>query len=108
MPEDKIKEPFQVPKDYTNGFHLTDEDLQKKREEIYAQIDYLLNMLRQIDIVYQRGDEVLSEEELRQYLKLDSKSNIPKDIPKIRVGMQMVYYRKDVVRFLEARRRTGR
>ena len=79
-----------------------------KREEIYAQIDYLLNMLRQIDIVYQRGDEVLSEEELRQYLKLDSKSNIPKDIPKIRVGMQMVYYRKDVVRFLEARRRTGR
>ena len=106
--KETAEEPFQVPKDYTNGFHLTDEDLQKKREEIYAQIDYLLNMLRQIDIVYQRGDEVLSEEELRQYLKLESKTNIPKDIPKIRVGMNFVYYRKDVVRFLEARRRGGR
>lgn len=106
MPE--VKEPFEVPKDYTNGFHLTDEDLQKKRDEIYQQIDYLLNMLRQIDIVYQRGDEVLSEEELRKFLKLESKSNIPKDIPKIRVGMNFVYYRKDVTRFLEARRRSGR
>ncbi len=105
---EKAEEPFQVPKDYTNGFHLTDEDLQKKRDEIYAQINYLLNMLRQIDIVYERGDEVLSEEGLRQYLKLESKSNIPKDIPKIRVGMNMVYYKKDVTRFLEARRRSGR
>lgn len=108
---EKVEEPFQVPKDYTNGFHLTKEDLQQKRDEIYAQINYLLNMLRQIDIVYERGDEVLSEQEVRDYIKLDSvseKTPIPKDIPKIRLGMGYVYYKRDVVKFLEARRRGGK
>lgn len=35
---EKAKEPFEVAKDYTNGFHLTQEDLKEKRAEIYAQI----------------------------------------------------------------------
>ena len=48
---EQVKEPFQVAKDYTNGFHLTQEDLMEKRAEIYAQIEYLLNMLKQIDLV---------------------------------------------------------
>ena len=38
---EQVKEPFQVAKDYTNGFHLTREDLMEKRAEIYAQIEYL-------------------------------------------------------------------
>lgn len=109
---EEVKEPFQVNKDYTNGFHLTNEDLQEKRNEIYDQINYLLNMLKQIDIVYERGDEVMSEDEVRAYLKLDSISDkpmgIPKDIPKIRVGIGSVYYRKDVKKFLESRRRGGK
>lgn len=107
----KVEEPFQVPRDYTNGFHLTKEDLQEKREEIYAQINYLLDMLRQIDIVYDNGDEVMSEQEVKEYLKLDSideRMGIPKDIPKIRLGIGSVYYRKDVKRFLESRRRGGK
>lgn len=106
-----VEEPFQVPKDYTNGFHLTRDDLQEKRNEIYAQIEYLLNMLKQIDAVYEGGDQVLSEEELREYLKLDSISktmSIPKDIPKIRLGIGYVYYKKDVTKFLESRRRGGK
>lgn len=111
MLEDKVEEPFQVPRDYTNGFHLTKEDLQEKRDEIYAQINYLLDMLRQIDIVYDNGDEVMSEQEVKEYLKLDSideRMGIPKDIPKIRLGIGSVYYRKDVKRFLESRRRGGK
>lgn len=107
----KVEEPFQVPCDYTNGFHLTKEDLQEKREEIYAQINYLLDMLRQIDIVYDNGDEVMSEQEVKEYLKLDSideRMGIPKDIPKIRLGIGSVYYRKDVKKFLESRRRGGK
>ena len=110
--EEKIpEEPFQVPKDYTNGFHLTKEDLQEKRNEIYNQIQYLLNMLVQIDTVFERGEEVMSEQEVRDYLKLDSINadmSIPKDIPKIRVGIGYVYYRKDVRKFLESRRRGGK
>lgn len=110
--EEEVKEPFQVNKDYTNGFHLTKEDLQEKRDEIYAQINYLLNMLKQIDVVYERGDEVMSADEVRAYLKLDSISgrtmDIPKDIPKIRLGVGYVYYRKDVKRFLDSRRRGGK
>ncbi len=108
---DEIKEPFQVPKDYTNGFHLTKEDLQEKRTEIYNQIQYLLNMLNQIDIVYERGDEIMSEDEVRSYLKLDSvdeRMSIPKDIPKIRMGIGYVYYRRDVKNFVESRRRGGK
>lgn len=104
-------EPFQIPKDYTNGYHLTKEDLQEKRNEIYNQIQYLLNMLVQIDTVYERGEEVMTEKEVREYLKLDSvsdKMSIPKDIPKIRIGIGYVYYRKDVRKFLEARRRGGK
>lgn len=111
MLEDKVEEPFQVPRDYTNGFHLTKEDLQEKRDEIYAQINYLLDMLRQIDIVFDNGDEVMSEQEVKEYLKLDSideRMGVPKDIPKIRVGMGYVYYRKDVKKFLESRRRGGK
>lgn len=108
---DEVKEPFQVPKDYTNGFHLTKEDLQEKRSEIYNQIQYLTNMLKQIDEVYERGDEVMTEDEVRAYLKLDSideRMSIPKDIAKIRMGVGYVYYRKDVKRFLDSRRRGGR
>ena len=107
----EAKEPFQVPKDYTNGFHLTDEDLNEKRAEIYAQMNYLLNCLRQIDMVRDSGDEVMSENEVRDYLKLDSidpRMGVPKDIPKIRMGVGYVYYRKDVRRFLDSRRRGGR
>lgn len=108
---DEVKEPFQVPKDYTNGFHLTEEDLNEKRAEIYAQINYLLNCLKQIDMVRDGGDEVMSEQEVREYLKLDSidpRMSVPKDIPKIRMGVGYVYYRKDVKRFLDSRRRGGR
>lgn len=108
---DEVKEPFQVPRDYTNGFHLTKEDLQEKRNEIYNQINYLLNMLKQIDEVYERGDEVMTEDEVREYLKLDSideRMCIPKDIPKIRIGVGNVYYRKDVKNFLNSRRRGGK
>ena len=108
---EKAEEPFQIPKDYTNGFHLSNEDLMKKREEIYAQIDFLLNYLRQIDYIYEHGDEILSEQEVRDYLKLDSINKdmvIPRDIPKIRMGMGYVYYKKDITRFLEARRRGGK
>ena len=106
-----VEMPFKVQKDYTNGFHLTREDLQEKRNEIYNQIEYLMNMLRQIDIVYERGDEVMTEDEVREYLKLDSideRMGIPKDIPKIRVGIGNVYYRKDVRKFLDSRRRGGK
>ena len=106
---DEVKpEPFQVQKDYTNGYYLTKEDLQEKRVEIYNQIEYLFNMLRQIDIVYQRGDELMSEDEVRQYLKLDKideRMAVPKDIPKIRIGRSFLYYRKDVKDFLNSRRR---
>ena len=108
---DEVKEPFQVPKDYTNGFHLTQENLGEKRAEIYAQIEFLLNMLKQIDTVHEGGDDVMSEGEVRAYLKLDSideRMAIPKDIPKIRMGVGYVYYRKDVKHFLDSRRRGGR
>lgn len=110
MSED-VKEPFQVPKDYTNGFHLTQEDLKEKRAEIYAQMNYLLNCLKQIDEVHDAGDDVMSEDEVRSYLKLDSidpRMGIPKDIPKIRMGVGYVYYRKDVKDFLNSRRRGGK
>lgn len=108
---EQVKEPFQMPKDYTNGFHLTKEDLQEKRDEIYAQINYLLDMLRQIDIVYDNGDEVMSEQEVKDYLKLssiDDRMCVPKDIPRIRLGVGYVYYRRDVKKFLESRRRGGK
>ena len=109
--EEKTEEPFKVAKDYTNGFYLTQEDLQEKRAEIYAQIEYLLNMLKQIDLVHDAGADIMSEEEVRAYLKLDSINggmSIPKDIPKIRLGMGYVYYRKDVKHFLDSRRRGGK
>lgn len=110
MPE-QAKEPFEVARDYTNGFHLTQEDIREKRAEIYAQIEYLLNMLKQIDFVEEAGADVMSEAEVRKYLKLDSINpdmKIPGDIPRIRVGMGFVYYKKDIKRFLEARRRGGK
>ena len=105
------KEPFEVAKDYTNGFHLTREDLMEKRAEIYAQIEYLLNMLKQIDLVEDAGAEVMSVDEVKEYLKLDKidpRMDIPKDIPKIRMGIGYVYYRRDVKNFLNARRRGGK
>lgn len=108
---EQVKEPFQVAKDYTNGFHLTREDLMEKRAEIYAQIEYLLNMLKQIDLVEDAGAEVMSADEVRDYLKLDKidpRMEIPKDIPKIRMGIGYVYYRRDVKNFLNARRRGGK
>lgn len=108
---EEVQEPFKVSKDYTNGFHLTQENLKEKREEIYAQINYLLNCLRQIDEVHDCGDDVMSVDEVRCYLKLDSIDNrmdIPKDIPKIRLGIGYVYYRKDVKDFLQSRRRCRR
>lgn len=109
--DNNIEEPFKVPKDYTNGFHLTQEDLMEKRAEIYAQITYLTNCLRQIDEVHDAGDDVMSLAEVREYLKLDSIDNrmdIPKDIPKIRLGIGYVYYRRDVKNFLQSRRRGGK
>lgn len=112
MTDGPAKEPFDIPtKDYTNGFHLTKENLQEKRMEIYENIFYLINMLKQIDIVYERGDEVMTEDEVRQYLKVDSvdpRMGVPKDIPKIRLGVGYVYYRKDVKHFLDSRRRGGK
>ncbi len=105
-----VEPPFQVPKDYTNGFHLTDEDLMEKRAEIYAQIEYLLNMLKQIDAVYEGEDQVMTEQEVRNYLRLDDideRMSIPKDLPKIRLGVKFVYYKKDVKKFLNSRRRGG-
>ena len=102
--EDVVKEPFEVAKDYTNGFHLTQEDLNEKRAEIYAQI-------KQIDMVHDAGADVMSEQEVREYLKLDAvdpRMSVPKDIPKIRMGIGSVYYRKDVKHFLESRRRGGK
>ena len=108
---EQVKEPFQVAKDYTNGFHLTKEDLMEKRAEIYAQIEYLLNMLKQIDLVEDAGAEVMSADEVRDYLKLDKidpRMEIPKDIPKIRMGIGYVYYCRDVKNFLNARRRGGK
>lgn len=108
---DEVKEPFEVPKDYTNGFHLTQEDLSEKRSEIYAQITYLLNCLKQIDMVHDSGDDVMTEQEAREYLKLDlidPRMSIPKDIPKIRVGCHTVYYRHDIKKFLASRRRGGK
>ena len=80
----------------------------EKKNEIRNQIMYLLNMEKQIDEVYESGDYVLTENELREYLRIEPNGNIPKDIPKIRMGMKFVYYMKDVKRFLEARKRTGR
>lgn len=108
---EQVKEPFQVAKDYTNGFHLTQEDLMEKRAEIYAQIEYLLNMLKQIDLVEDAGAEVMSVDEVKDYLrleKIDPRMEVPKDIPKIRMGVGYVYYRKDVKNFLNARRRGGK
>lgn len=108
---EQAKEPFQVAKDYTNGFHLTQEDLMKKRAEIYAQIEYLLNMLKQIDLVEDAGAEVMSVDEVKDYLrleKIDPRMEVPKDIPKIRMGVGYVYYRKDVKAFLNSRRRGGK
>lgn len=108
---EQVEEPFKVPKDYTNGFHLTQEDLGEKRGEIYAQMVYLLNCLKQIDMVHDAGADVMSEQEVREYLKLDSidpRMSIPKDIPKIRMGIGYVYYRKDVKSFLDSRRRGGK
>ena len=35
----ETKEPFEVAKDYTNGFHITQENKLEKRAEIYAQIE---------------------------------------------------------------------
>lgn len=108
---EEAQEPFQVPKDYTNGFHLTQEDLKEKRAEIYAQIGYLLNCLSQIDEVHDGGDDVMSADEVRSYLKLDSidsRMDIPKDIPRIRLGVGYVYYRKDIKDFLQSRRRGKR
>lgn len=108
---EQVKEPFQVAKDYTNGFHLTQEDLMEKRAEIYAQIEYLLNMLKQIDLVEDAGAEVMSVDEVKDYLrleKIDPRMEVPKDIPKIRMGVGYVYYRKDVKAFLNARRRGGK
>ncbi len=104
-------EAFKVAKDYTNGFRMTQENLNEKRAEIYAQIEYLLNMLKQIDYVHEAGADVMSEKEVREYLKLDDvdpRMSIPKDIPKIRMGVGYVYYRKDVKDFLESRRRGGK
>lgn len=108
---EQVKEPFQVAKDYTNGFHLTKEDLMEKRAEIYAQIEYLLNMLKQIDLVEDAGAEVMSVDEVKDYLrleKIDPRMEVPKDIPKIRMGIGYVYYRKDVKAFLNSRRRGGK
>ena len=108
---EQVKEPFQVAKDYTNGFHLTQEDLMEKRAEIYAQIEYLLNMLKQIDLVEDAGAEVMSVDEVKDYLrleKIDPRMEVPKDIPKIRMGVGYVYYRKDVKNFINARRRGGK
>lgn len=107
----ETKEPFEVAKDYTNGFHITQEDKLEKRAEIYAQIEYLLNMLKQIDLVEDAGADVMSEKELREYLRLDDyepKAPIPAAIPKIRCGNVFVYYRRDVKLYLEARRREKR
>jgi hypothetical protein len=107
----ETKEPFEVAKDYTNGFHLTKEDLKEKRAEIYAQIEYLLNMLKQIDEVEDAGADVMSVQEVKEYLKLDSidpRMDVPKDIPRIRMGVGYVYYRKDVKHFLDSRRRGGK
>lgn len=104
------EEPWQVPKDYTNGFHYTQEDLAEKRSEIYDQMNYLMNCLKQIDLAHEAGDDVMSTEEVREYLKLDSideRMSVPKDIPKIKLGTGYVYYRKDVKRFLDSRRRGG-
>jgi hypothetical protein len=108
---DKAKEPFEVAKDYTNGFHITQEDKMEKRKEIYAQIEYLLNMLKQIDYVEDAGADVMSAQEVREYLKLDSidpKMDIPSAIPKIRMGTGYVYYRRDIKNFLDGRRRGGK
>ncbi len=108
---DYPKTPFEVAKDYTLGFHLTQEDLKEKRAEIYAQIEYLLNMLKQIDEVHDAGADVMSADEVKEYLKLDSidpRMDIPKDIPRIRLGIGYVYYRRDVKRFLDSRRRGGK
>ena len=107
----EVKEPFEVAKDYTNGFHITQEDKMEKRKEIYAQIEYLLNMLKQIDYVEDAGADVMSAQEVREYLKLDSidpKMDIPSAIPKIRMGTGYVYYRRDIKNFLEGRRRGGK
>ena len=53
----------------------------------------------------------MSEQEVREYLKLDSvdpRMSIPKDIPKIRMGIGYVYYRRDIKKFLDSRRRGGK
>ena len=103
-----VKEPFEVAKDYTNGFHLCQEDIKEKRAEIYAQIEYLLNMLKQLDYVQDAGADVMSESEVREYLRLDKireGMDIPNAIPRIRLGMGYVYYRRDVIRFLDSRKR---
>ena len=50
----------------------------------------------------------MSESEVREYLRLDKVRegmDIPKDIPRIRLGMGYVYYRRDVIRFLDSRKR---
>ena len=107
----EVKEPFEVAKDYTNGFHITQEDKMEKRKEIYAQIEYLLNMLKQSDYVEDAGADVMSTQEVREYLKLDSidpKMDIPSAIPKIRMGTGYVYYRRDIKNFLDGRRRGGK
>ena len=109
-----MKEPFDVPqkpRDFTGGYHYTAEDLLEKKNEIRDQIQYLLNLERKIDESLSVGAEVMSEQEVRKYLRLDEideRMSIPKDIPKIRVGVGNVYYFTDVKRFLDSRRRGGK
>lgn len=111
---DEVKEPFDTPpkpRDFTGGFHYTEEDLLEKKNEIRDQIQYLLNLERKIDESLAGGAEVMSEQEVREYLKLDSidpRMSIPKDIPKIRMGVGYVYYRRDIKKFLDSRRRGGK
>lgn len=103
-------EPFETVKtvDLTHGYHLIDEDLNSKRKEIYDQINYLTNELKMIDQIYADGDQYLTEQEVSKLLRLDDINGgmkIPRDIPKIRLGVGYIYMKKDINEFIESRRK---
>lgn len=104
-------EPFEIEvKDYTNGYHLLDEDLITKRKQILDNIRFLVTQLEKIDVVYKQGHEYMSVEEVRDYMRLDAidkDMRIPPQIPYIKIGgIGKVYERKDIDAWMKSKRKS--
>lgn len=93
--------------DASKYFIYVEQDLTKKKGEIYDQIAYLLNELKQIDNVMMNGNFYLTKDEVVKKLRLSELgvNDIPKEIPKVRIGVGYVYKAHDVNLFLDSRRR---